>query len=202
MQKDPTLKRDSIPKTADLKAAFNSPFWPFVLTTTSIGTEGIDLHWYARNVVHWTVPDRPIDLEQREGRVLRYRCHAYRLNEALIDGNHEAYRSQSVKTGWEKSDMYECQLNFFSPVEYDGANGGCYHVRRYVYFPMQTAQNQFYDHCLDVISHYRRIIGQEVWSFADVEHLPEEPLCLSPWLSREKTSPTNSPSASIPTSAD
>lgn len=32
--------------------AFNSPFWPFVLTTTSIGQEGLDFHLYSHAVVH------------------------------------------------------------------------------------------------------------------------------------------------------
>ena len=27
-----------------VRAAFNSPFWPFVLGTTSIGQEGLDFH--------------------------------------------------------------------------------------------------------------------------------------------------------------
>lgn len=28
----------------DVRSAFNSPFWPFVLTATSAGQEGIDFH--------------------------------------------------------------------------------------------------------------------------------------------------------------
>jgi len=45
-------------RMGNIKGAFNSPFWPFVFTSTSIGAEGIDLHWYARNVVHWSIPAR------------------------------------------------------------------------------------------------------------------------------------------------
>ena len=62
--------------------AFNSPFWPFVLTTTSIGQEGLDFHLYCHAVVHWNVPSNPVDFEQREGRVHRYKGHAIRKNVA------------------------------------------------------------------------------------------------------------------------
>lgn len=63
-----------------LREAFNSPFRPFVLATTSIGQEGLDFHPYCRRVYHWNLPSNPVDLEQREGRVNRYKCHAVRLN--------------------------------------------------------------------------------------------------------------------------
>ncbi len=66
--------------------AFNSPFWPFVLTTTSIGQEGLDFHLYCHAVSHWNLPSNPVDLEQREGRVHRYKGHAVRKNVAKVVG--------------------------------------------------------------------------------------------------------------------
>lgn len=66
----------------DVRKAFNSPFWPFVLVTTSVGQEGLDFHWYAHSVIHWNLPNNPVDLEQREGRVHRYKGHAIRRNVA------------------------------------------------------------------------------------------------------------------------
>jgi hypothetical protein len=63
-----------------LRTAFNSPFWPFVLATTSVGQEGLDFHLYCHAVVHWNLPANPVDLEQREGRVHRYKGHAVRKN--------------------------------------------------------------------------------------------------------------------------
>ena len=51
----------------DVRDSFNSPFWPFVLGTTSIGQEGLDFHWYCHAVIHWNLPPNPVDLEQREG---------------------------------------------------------------------------------------------------------------------------------------
>jgi hypothetical protein len=65
-----------------VRAAFNSPFWPFVLASTSVGQEGLDFHWYCHAVVHWNLPSNPVDMEQREGRVHRYKGHAVRKNVA------------------------------------------------------------------------------------------------------------------------
>lgn len=43
----------------DVRRAFNSPFCPFVLASTSVGQEGIDFHWWAHSVIHWNVPSNP-----------------------------------------------------------------------------------------------------------------------------------------------
>jgi hypothetical protein len=63
-----------------VRTAFNSPFWPFVLATTSVGQEGLDFHTYCHAIVHWNLPSNPVDLEQREGRIHRYKGHAVRKN--------------------------------------------------------------------------------------------------------------------------
>jgi hypothetical protein len=55
-----------------LRVAFNSPFRPHALITTSIGQEGLDFHVWCHQVVHWDLPSSPVDLEQRDGRVDRY----------------------------------------------------------------------------------------------------------------------------------
>lgn len=73
--------RDSDRKTS-VRNVFNSPFRPFVLTSTSIGQEGLDFHNYCRRIVHWNLPVNPIDLEQREGRINRFECLAIRQNVA------------------------------------------------------------------------------------------------------------------------
>jgi hypothetical protein len=67
-------------RSESVRDAFNSPFWPFVLATTSVGQEGLDFHHYCHAVVHWNLPTNPVDLEQREGRVHRYKGHAVRKN--------------------------------------------------------------------------------------------------------------------------
>ena len=69
-----------------LRTAFNSPFRPFVLASTSIGQEGLDFHPWCHRLVHWNLPGNPVDLEQREGRVHRYKGHAIRRNVAADKG--------------------------------------------------------------------------------------------------------------------
>ena len=80
-------KRDT-----NVRIAFNSPFRPFVLATTSVGQEGLDFHQYCHRVVHWNLPSNPVDLEQREGRVHRYKGHVIRRNLATY------YKISSVNT--------------------------------------------------------------------------------------------------------
>jgi len=63
-----------------VRDAFNSPFRPYVLASTSIGQEGLDFHTWCHAVVHWNLPSNPVDLEQREGRIHRYKGHAVRKN--------------------------------------------------------------------------------------------------------------------------
>ena len=83
-----------------LRDAFNSPFRPFVLATTSIGQEGLDFHPYCRRVYHWNLPSNPVDLEQREGRVNRYKCHAVRLNVAEKFADEVRGRSAAPVDPW------------------------------------------------------------------------------------------------------
>jgi hypothetical protein len=51
-----------------------------------VGQEGLDFHSYCHAVVHWNLPPNPVDLEQREGRVHRYKGHAIRKNVATKYG--------------------------------------------------------------------------------------------------------------------
>jgi hypothetical protein len=59
-------------RTDDMRRAFNTPFWPHVLTTTSLGQEGLDFHVWCRQLLHWDLCPSPLDLEQREGRIERF----------------------------------------------------------------------------------------------------------------------------------
>ncbi|MGB3602670.1 C-terminal helicase domain-containing protein [Gordonia sp. (in: high G+C Gram-positive bacteria)] len=74
-------------RSSEVREAFNSPFAPFVLVTTSVGQEGIDFHPWCHNLVHWNIPASPVDYEQREGRVNRFRGHAVRRNIAHTHGS-------------------------------------------------------------------------------------------------------------------
>lgn len=72
----------SVSRKEVVQAAFNSPFWPFVLASTSVGQEGLDFHTWCHSVIHWNLPSNPVDMEQREGRVHRYKGYAVRKNVA------------------------------------------------------------------------------------------------------------------------
>ena len=71
---------DGKARKSAVRDAFNSPFWPFVLATTSVGQEGLDFHLYCRDIAHWNLPSNPVDLEQREGRINRYDGLSIRRN--------------------------------------------------------------------------------------------------------------------------
>ena len=81
-------------RLGSVRDTFNSPFRPFVLATTSVGQEGLDFHPYCYRVYHWNLPGNPVDLEQREGRVHRFKGHAIRLN--LAYRQIDVIRGQSV----------------------------------------------------------------------------------------------------------
>jgi len=86
-------------RTTLVQAAFKSPFRPFVLASTSIGQEGLDFHPYCARVVHWNLPRNPVDIEQREGRVHRFKNHAVRRNIAADFGDF-ASASDSSEAPW------------------------------------------------------------------------------------------------------
>ena len=86
-------------RSQKVRDAFNSPFWPFVVVSTSIGQEGLDFHWYCHAIIHWNLPSNPVDLEQREGRVHRYKGHAVRKNVASKYGRN-CFESRD-KDPWE-----------------------------------------------------------------------------------------------------
>jgi len=90
----------SLVRSGQVRAAFNSPFWPFVLATTSVGQEGLDFHAYCHAVVHWNLPTNPVDMEQREGRVHRYKGHAVRKN--LAARHVQSGISSSANDYWEQ----------------------------------------------------------------------------------------------------
>ena len=57
-----------------------------MLASTSIGQEGLDFHPWCHRLIHWNLPGNPVDLEQREGRIHRYKGHAVRRNVAASHG--------------------------------------------------------------------------------------------------------------------
>lgn len=54
---------DAVTHEDQVRKAFNFPFRPFVLATTSVGQEGLDFHLYSHRVYHWDLPSNPVDLD-------------------------------------------------------------------------------------------------------------------------------------------
>ena len=85
--------QDSPLRPDEVRRAFNAPFWPHVLVTTSIGQEGLDFHPWCKALAHWDLCSGPVALEQREGRISRFaglsvrRAIAARLSSKEIQFN-------------------------------------------------------------------------------------------------------------------
>lgn len=59
-----------------LMLAFNSPLFPEILVSSSVLSEGVDLHRFCRHVIHHDLCWNPSTLEQRTGRLDRVGCKA------------------------------------------------------------------------------------------------------------------------------
>ena len=152
----------------DIRSSFNSPFWPFVLGTTSVGQEGLDFHWYCHAVVHWNLPPNPVDLEQREGRVHRYHGHAIRKNIAQKVGARAIRQARVALSRGERVSPWKLAYEL-AGSEYDGDGGlvphwvfteGSARIQRHSpVLPMSRDE-----HRLDVLRRslavYRMVFGQ------------------------------------------
>ena len=101
----PEIEDDPGPVRPDeIRQSFNSPFWPHVLATTSVGQEGLDFHTWCSRVLHWDLPSNPLDLEQREGRVQRYGGLSVRraLGRGLKAATLEAAGADDARSPWRR----------------------------------------------------------------------------------------------------
>lgn len=143
-------------------ANFNSPFRPFVLASTSIGQEGLDFHYYCRKVMHWNLPANPIDVEQREGRVNRFKGLVIRQNLAKkyakylpgSDGNIWDYLF-TLAEQLEGKDRGKSQLVPFWHIEPDGV----YIDRMAPLIPFSREVKQM-EKILTTLTLYRLTFGQ------------------------------------------
>jgi hypothetical protein len=85
----------------EVRRAFNTPFWPHVLVTTSIGQEGLDFHPWCRALAHWDLCSGPVALEQREGRIKRFGGLSVR----------RAIANRLGKSDWEKANGQSPWIN-------------------------------------------------------------------------------------------
>ncbi|MEI8199110.1 MAG: helicase-related protein [Eubacteriales bacterium] len=147
----------NVQRTANIRKAFNSPFRPFVLATTSIGQEGLDFHFYCRKIMHWNTPSNPVDLEQREGRINRYKCLAVRQNIAAKYKDEYTWKGMFKKASelekGEHSDLvpYWCLT--------DTANSAVKIERIIPMYPLSQDRVR-YERLIKILSLYRLTLGQ------------------------------------------
>ena len=142
-----------------IQASFNSPMRPFVLATTSIGQEGLDFHLYCRKIMHWNLPSNPVELEQREGRINRFKCLAIRGNVARKYGNipFTADVWQEMFDAAEKErDEKQPEL---IPFWCFGKNQEVKIERLLPFYPMSRDENN-YAHLIKILNYYRLTLGQ------------------------------------------
>ncbi|MCH5162823.1 MAG: DEAD/DEAH box helicase family protein [Clostridiales bacterium] len=144
-----------------LRNAFNSPFRPFVLASTSIGQEGLDFHNYCRRIVHWNLPSNPIDLEQREGRINRYECLAIRQNVAKRYGDIE-FEDDVWHEMFEKARETECTVQTSELVPYWGLTERPDMIKIERIVPMYpfSRDELSYNRLMKILSLYRLTLGQ------------------------------------------
>ena len=146
-----------------VRAAFNSPFRPFVLTSTSIGQEGLDFHPWCHRLVHWNLPGNPVDLEQREGRVHRYKGHAVRRNVAASHGEAALAAWRPGKDLWslifQHADLKAREAQNDDLVPYWIAPGDC-RVERHVPLLPYAREVEAFRRLKRQLAAYRVVFGQ------------------------------------------
>lgn len=148
-----------------IRKNFNSPFRPFVLATTSIGQEGLDFHTYCRKIVHWNLPTNPIDLEQREGRINRFKGLVIRqqiaakygglLSEGLLKNLRVWDALFEVADDHERKGTGKCELIPFWHVEADQ-----YQIERIIPFYPFSRDRAKLSKLLKTLALYRLAFGQ------------------------------------------
>jgi len=146
-----------------VRDAFNSPFRPFILASTSVGQEGLDFHTWCHAVVHWNLPSNPVDLEQREGRIHRYKGHAIRKNVAMAyglralreewDGHGDPWRFIFAQARNDRPNDLLCYW-LFEP------DGGGARIERHVPILSYSREEPHFKRLKKMLAVYRMVFGQ------------------------------------------
>ncbi len=192
--KDAGDNEKQVNRKESVRNSFNSPMRPFVLATTSIGQEGLDFHNYCRKIMHWNLPSNPIDLEQREGRINRFKCLAIRQNVAEKYGS-ISFRSDIWKEMFEAAVEGERQVGQSELVPFwcFGKNQSVKIERIVPMYPISKDEVN-YERLIKILSLYRLTLGQArqeelldylFKEFNDTEDLKELFMDLSPFSRKE-----------------
>lgn len=168
-------------RTDDMRVVFNSPFRPFVLSTTSIGQEGLDFHWYCRKIVHWNLPSNPVELEQREGRINRYKGLVIRQNIVSKYSNLEDRKSKNIwKDMFEEAEIKEKENGDKSelmPYWYLEPDESMFKLERIIPLYPYSKDTEALDRLLKILSVYRLSLGrarQEEFVKYILDSIPDE----------------------------
>ncbi|GAB2478849.1 helicase-related protein [Algoriphagus taiwanensis] len=149
-------------RSINVRQAFNSPFRPFVLASTSVGQEGLDFHFYCKKIFHWNLPSNPIDFEQREGRINRYKGLIIRQNLAAkykeeLKGSSSIWEEIFTLAESEKAkSTFPCDLVPYwhtEPLEN-------LKIERFVPLYPYSRDIERYQHLIKVLAFYRLTFGQ------------------------------------------
>jgi len=186
-------------RTDDLRRAFNTPFWPFVLTTTSVGQEGLDFHAWCDRIVHWDLCRNPADLEQREGRIQRFGGSAIRRAIVASLPMPTLATLQPNESPWSHiaslADRHLCDKSGLAP--WWVCKGG--NIERFVFDVPTSEQNHWLHWIKEQRMLYRLALGQpnqedliEVLASqgtTNVDELRSAVVNLSPWFAKHKHDP-------------
>ncbi|HLS05639.1 MAG TPA: helicase-related protein [Wenzhouxiangella sp.] len=165
-----------------VRTAFNSPFRPFILASTSVGQEGLDFHPWCHSVIHWNLPSNPVDLEQREGRVHRYKGYAVRKNVARYAGRRLNESLRPFGDLW--TTLFDCAARQFGPAEtglrpywvFETADGD--KVTRRLINPPLSIDIQRYAQLQSNLALYRMAFGQprqeDIIRYLETQFSPED----------------------------
>lgn len=107
--------------------------------------------------MHWNLPANPIDIEQREGRVNRYKCLAVRQNIAKRYGNGKTWdemfemAASNEKNGYSDIVPYWCLPN---------ADDNYIKIERIVPMYPFSEDRLKYECLINMLSYYRLTLGQ------------------------------------------
>lgn len=148
----------------DVRLAFNSPFRPFVLASTSVGQEGLDFHWYCRKIMHWNISSNPQDMEQRQGRIDRYKSLFVRRNVAKFHPETYTWNEMFDLARTEAKDKGFCELVPYWSIPQDMLKSIAETDREYIesivpLYPLSMDYDR-YRHMKSVLRLYRLTMGQ------------------------------------------
>jgi hypothetical protein len=95
--------RGRVDRPAVVQFAFNLPGPPYILLCTDVAREGIDLHLWCRDILHYDLEWNPADMEQQVGRVDRVGSLSRRVKKPVLvgyawtPGTYEEYMAQKVR---------------------------------------------------------------------------------------------------------